>query len=183
MGLVSFKEFRQLASHGDLVPVMARVNADTETPVSAFLKMTEGPYRFLLESMEGGEKWGRYSFLGSEPSLILRSKGQEIELIRGKKNERHQGNPLDFIREILSPYHPVRVEGLPRFAGGFVGYLGYDMVRHMERLPDFGKPGLPSYDSNLMLQDSLVAFDNIAHQLEIVVMADLKGKGGGKEGL
>ena len=182
MELISLKDFRKLASHGNLVPLTAVVNADTETPVSAFLKMTQGPYRFLLESMEGGEKWGRYSFLGSEPSLILRSRNQEIEILRGKKVERHQGNPLDMVREILQPYHPVEIKNIPRFAGGFVGYLGYDMVRHMERLPDYGKPALPAYDSNLMLQDSVIAFDNLAHNVELVVMADLEKEGGVKKG-
>lgn len=163
------------------MPVMARLNADTDTPVSAFLKMAQGPYRFLLESMEGGEKWGRFSFLGSEPSMVLRSRDKDVEILKGRKVERLQGNPLDLIREILSKFHPVSLPGLPRFAGGFVGYLGYDMIRHMERIPNLHKPGIPSYDCNLMLQDSVIAFDNLAHQLEIVVMADLTKKGGMKK--
>jgi anthranilate synthase component 1 len=178
MAVMPFKDFRKLASQGNLVPVTAQAVADTETPVSAFLKMTQGSYRFLLESMEGGERWGRYSFLGSEPSLVLRSRREDIEILRGKKRERFRGDPLELIRGILSRFHPVQVEGLPRFAGGLVGYLGYDMVRHMERLPDLGKPALPSYDSNLMLQDSVVAFDNLTHQLVVVVMADLSEKDG-----
>ncbi len=176
MSLLSFKEFKRLSSQGNLIPLVAKFNADTETPVSAFLKMTEGPYRFLFESMEGGERWGRYSFLGSEPSFVLRSLGKQIEILRGKKFETHQGNPLDLIREMLHQYHPVLSVEVPRLAGGFVGYLGYDMVRFMERLPDLGKPGLPVYDCQLMLQDSIIAFDNLAHQLEIVVMAHVDGK-------
>lgn len=178
MEVISFKDFRKLASRGNLVPVIARLRADTETPVSAFLKMAQGPYRFLLESMEGGEKWGRYSFLGSEPSLILRSRGEAIELIRKRRRETHRGNPLEMLREILGNYYPVRVSQLPRFAGGFVGSLGYDMVRHMERLPDLGKPSLPAFDCHMMLQDSVVAFDNVAHGVELVAMADLEGAGG-----
>lgn len=188
MILLSYSEFRKLASRGNLVPVMAKLNADTDTPVSAFLKMAQGPHRFLLESMEGGEKWGRYSFLGSEPLLVFRSKGRQIELLRrfsGREKkailERHEGDPLEMIRELLSPYHPVAMPGLPRFSGGLVGYLGYDMVRHMEKLPDLGKPGLPAFDSQLMMMDSIIAFDNLAHQLEIVVMADLGLKGGIKK--
>jgi len=176
MSSLSFKEFKRLAEGGNLVPLTATLNADTETPVSAFLKMTEGPYRFLLESMEGGEKWGRYSFLGSEPHLVLRSQGDRIEILRGKRVDRLQGNPLEAIRETLKGFSPVHVEGLPRFAGGFVGYLGYDMVRFMERLPDRKKKGLPLYDSQLMLQDSLIAFDNVQHELKVVVMAHLGGK-------
>jgi len=175
MSLISFKEFKRLANEGNLIPLILKLNADTDTPVSAFLKMTAGPYRFLFESMEGGEKWGRYSFLGSEPSFILRSKGSAIEILRGKKVESHQGNPLDLIREILKPYKPAPSVEVPRLAGGLVGYLGYDMVRFMERLPDSGKPALPVYDCQLMFQDSVIAFDNLAHQLEIVLMVPTEG--------
>jgi anthranilate synthase component 1 len=175
MSLLSFEEFKKLSSQGNLIPVVQKINADTETPVSAFLKMTAGPYRFLLESMEGGEKWGRYSFLGSEPALVLRSLGPKIEIRRGKKVETHRGQPLEMIREILSPYHPVAHPDLPRFSGGLVGYLGYDMVRFMERLPDLQKPALPFFDCQLMLQDSLIAFDNLHHNLEIVALAHVEG--------
>ncbi|MFO1462377.1 MAG: anthranilate synthase component I [bacterium] len=176
MSLISFKEFKRLSDRGNLLPLLATCNADTETPVSAFLKMTAGPYRFLLESMEGGEKWGRYSFLGSEPHLVFRSLGDQIEILRGKRVDRLQGNPLEAIRETLRGFTPVHVEGLPRFAGGLVGYLGYDMVRFMERLPDLKKPGLPLYDCQLMLQDSVIAFDNVQHELQVLVMAHLGGK-------
>ncbi len=178
MSVISFKEFKKFADQGNLIPLVLKLNADTETPVSAFLKMTEGPYRFLLESMEGGERWGRYSFLGSEPSLVVRSTGDQVEILRGKKIERHRGDPLEMIRDLLLPYQPVLVPGLPRFSGGLVGYLGYDMVRFMERLPDLGKRALPLLDSQLMLQDSLIAFDNLQHNLEIVVMAHV-GEGEG----
>jgi anthranilate synthase component I len=176
MSTLSFAEFKRLSSQGNLIPIVAKFNADTETPVSAFLKMTQGPYRFLYESMEGGEKWGRYSFLGSEPSLVLRSLEDRTEILRGKNIEYHQGNPLDLIQDLLAQYHPVLSVEVPRLAGGFVGYLGYDMVRFMESLPDLEKPGLPVYDSVMMLQDSIIAFDNLSHQLEIVVMAHVDGK-------
>ncbi|HCU23968.1 MAG TPA: anthranilate synthase component I, partial [Deltaproteobacteria bacterium] len=174
--MLSFKDFKRLSETGNLIPLTATLNADTETPISAFLKMTRGPYRFLLESIEGGERWGRYSFLGSEPGLVFRSRGDRIELLRGKRIDRLQGNPLEVIREILRGYHPVETQGLPRFAGGLVGYLGYDVVRFMERLPDLKKPGLPLEDAQLMLQDTLIAFDNLKHELQIVVMSHLDGK-------
>ncbi|HKY63332.1 MAG TPA: anthranilate synthase component I [bacterium] len=173
---ISFKEFRRLASRGNLIPLVETLNADTETPVSAFLKMTEGPHRFLFESIEGGQRWGRYSFLGSEPSLVLRSRGDVIEIRRGKRVDRLQGNPLDAIRETLKGFQPVDGEDLPRLVGGFVGYLGYDMVRFMEKLPDRKKPSLPLDDCRLMLQDSLVAFDNFRHEVKLVAMAHLDGR-------
>jgi len=157
---------------------MVQQVGDTETPVSAFLKMTAGPHRFLLESMEGGEKWGRYSFLGSEPRAVFRTRGHQIEILEGGKVRRETGDPLEFYREVLKHYRPAQLKDLPRFAGGLVGYCAYDLVRHMERLPDLKKPALPAYDSHFMLQDSLIAFDNLAHRLEVVVMADLKAAGG-----
>lgn len=181
MNLTSFKDFKKLASMGNLVPVIAQVSADTETPISAFLKMTQGPYRFLLESMEGGERWGRYSFLGSEPAMVLRSRGKQIELQEGRKVQHLVGDPLELIRNILKQYQPVEVPGLPRFAGGWVGYLSYDLVRLMERLPDLGKASLPSWDAYLMLQKDLVAFDNLLHQVQVVVLADLLSAGSVKK--
>lgn len=176
MSVLSFKDFRKLSSQGNLIPLVLKLNADTETPVSAFLKMTQGPYRFLFESMEGGERWGRYSFLGSEPAYVLQARDNRVEKIRGKKVERLEGHPLDILRDKLKAFHPVPSVEVPRLAGGFVGFFAYDMVRHMERLPDLHKPGLPFPDSVWMLQDSVVAFDNVAHQLEIVVMSHLDGK-------
>ncbi len=174
MEILSFKEFKRLSTQGNLIPLITKLNADTETPVSAFLKMTEGKYRFLLESMEGGEKWGRYSFLGSEPKLVFRSQADQLEILQKNKITKMTGNPLDFIREELSRFHPVHLEGLPRFTGGLVGYLGYDLVRFMEKLPDRRKSGLPFYDSQLMLQDSLVVFDNLTHEMELVQMVFLQ---------
>ncbi len=174
MSLISFKEFQKFAEQGNLIPLSLKLNADTDTPVSAFLKMTEGPYRFLLESMDGGEKWGRYSFLGSEPSLVFRSKGKQIEIVRGDHVEHLEADPLEMIRELLQPYHPVKVPGMPPFSGGFVGYLGYDMVRFMERMPDHQKSSLPFFDAQLLLQDSIIAFDNVHQNLEIIVLAHVK---------
>lgn len=176
MNSTTFKEFKALATHGNLIPLVTRLKADTETPVSAFLKMTKGPYRFLFESMEGGERWGRYSFLGSEPSLIFRVTGPKMEIIRGRKREKVSGDPFETLRHILKIYHPVHREGVPRLAGGLVGYCAYDMVRWIERLPDLKKPALPFADSIWMLQDSLIVFDNLSHDLEIVVMAYIDPK-------
>lgn len=181
MKFTSFKDFRGLATKGNLVPVTIEVSADTETPISAFLKMTEGPYRFLLESMEGGERWGRYSFLGSEPAMILRARGTQVELQTGRKTQGFEGEPLELIRQILQQYQPVDVPGLPRFAGGWVGYLNYDAVRQIEQLPDLGKKSLPAWDAHLMLQKDVVVFDNLTHQVKIVVLADLLASGGVKK--
>ncbi len=176
MEISSYSEFKKNSQNANLVPIVARIQADTETPISAFLKMCRGPYRFLLESLESAEKWGRYSFLGSEPSLVLRAKEKEIEIIKGKKHEKHRGDYLEMVQNILSQFHPAPLKNLPRFAGGFVGYLGYDIVRLIESLPNFQKPSLPFYDAQLMLQDHVIAFDNLLHEVEILVLVHLTKK-------
>src|SRR5512134_22961 len=122
----SLDEFIALAGQGNLIPVYREILADMETPVSAFRKIDDGKYSFLLESVEGGEKWARYSFLGSRPEVIVRSRDRRIEIIRrGKKEVRpFKHDPLEALRDILSEYRPVPDAGLPRFYGGGVGFIG-----------------------------------------------------------
>src|SRR6185369_10273523 len=168
--------FYTLAEKGNLIPVYREIMADMDTPVSAFRKLDDGRFSYLLESIEGGEKWGRYSFLGSSPSLIIRSKGNVDETIEnGVTTTVIVDDPLDCIREVLSRFSPVEVEGLPRFFGGAVGYLGYDMVRHFEHLPT-DKPALiDAYDSYFLITDTIVIFDNMRQKIKVVSNAHLNG--------
>lgn len=140
----SREQFKAKTRIGNLIPVYREVLADTETAVSAFLKIGGGKYAFLLESVQGGEKWARYSFLGRNPSLVIRSKGREGEILRSGSppEKRIVTDPLDLVKEVLSVYRPVKVDGLPRFFGGMVGYLAYDAVRFFEALPDLAKDDL-----------------------------------------
>src|SRR5512136_2252931 len=128
--------FVSLAAQGNLIPVYREIMADMDTPVSAFRKIDDGRYSFLLESIEGGEKWARYTFLGSTPSEVIRSRGNAVEIIssNGACKSEITDDPLEFVKEYLGRYSPVELSGLPRFFGGAVGYLGYDMVRHFETL-------------------------------------------------
>src|SRR5665647_2336934 len=143
--------FQNLSRQGNLIPVYREIMADMDTPVTAFKKIDDGRFSFLLESIEGGEKWGRYSFLGSNPSRIIRSKGNSVEIIEdGATTSITAEDPLDCVRKILARYTPVEVEGLPRFFGGAVGYLGYDMVRHFETLPTNKPALLDAYDLSLI---------------------------------
>jgi anthranilate synthase component 1 len=138
-----FSTFASLAAQGNLIPIYREIMADMDTPVSAFRKIDDGRYSFLLESIEGGEKWARYTFLGSAPSEVIRSRGKTVEVISadgGCKRE-DVADPLAFVRDYLGRFTPVELPGLPRFFGGAVGYLGYDMVRHFERL-ESEKPAL-----------------------------------------
>jgi len=172
-----FEEFRRRAKRGNLVPVYREVLADLETPVSAFLKIDRpGGRSFLLESVEGGEKIGRYSFLGTAPSLLFRSKGRRVEIIRGKAvTTLEADNPLKELRRLLGSFRFVPAEGLPRFCGGFVGYLGYDMVRFFERLPDDTLDDLNLPDSVLFFTDTLLVFDHVRHRIQVVSNAHIEG--------
>jgi len=170
----SYKEFKQKLSLGNLIPVWKEVLADFDTPVSAFKKIKRGQYAFLLESVEGGEKWGRYSFLGTDPSIIFRSKGNQVEIIEGKEVRRFTGDPIVSLRELFSIYKPVYTPEIPRFHGGLVGYFGYDIVRFVEDLPDDTEDDLNLWDSVFMLTDTILVFDNVTHKIKIISNAFVK---------
>lgn len=159
----SIDEVRELKQQGNLVPVYREIMADMETPVSAYLKIARGDHSFLLESVEGGERLARYSFIGTEPSLVLETDGD------------NRVDPLRRIEEEFRHFQPVKVSGLPRFHGGMVGYLGYEVARYFEELPaPEGDPlGLP--ESILMLADTLLVFDHLTHKIKIVAHAHLDG--------
>jgi anthranilate synthase component I len=172
-----FKEFRRLSARGNLIPVYKEILADMDTPVTAFRKLDDGRYSFLLESVEGGEKWARYSFIGSRPSIVVRSFGNSVEIIRrGRKEKRPVlKDPLEAVKDILAEYRPVPNPGLPRFYGGAVGFIGYDIIRFFERMPEREKPGLGLPDIFFMITDTLVIFDNITHRIKVVSNAQIDG--------
>jgi anthranilate synthase component 1 len=161
--------FITLAEQGNLIPVYREIMADMDTPVSAFRKLDDGCFSYLLESIEGGEKWGRFIFLGSTPSVIIRSKGSLVETITDGTIVAHESSdPLAAVKELLAQFTPVEVDGLPRFFGGAVGYLGYDMIRHFESL-DTDKPALlDTFDSYFLITDSIVIFDTMRQKIKVV---------------
>lgn len=169
--------FRELSLKGNLIPVYKEMLIDADTPVTAFLKLQESP-SFLLESVVGGEKWARYSFLGLRPSKVIIGRNGFIE-VRQKGRETltiETNDPIGFLKETMSVFKPVDVDGLPRFSGGLVGYLGYDMVRFIERLPDEGREGLPLPDMFMMLTDTMLIFDNLRQTIKVVANAHIDGK-------
>lgn len=172
------KEFEILSKKGNLIPVWREILADLETPVSAFIKLGQGEFSYLLESVERGEQLGRYSFLGSEPILVFKSKGEGIEIIRGGKSEilRVEKDPLDTLRKIMAGYGAVNSAKLPRFLGGAVGYVGYDIVRFWEEIPEKNQDDLNLPDSLFMLSHTLVIFDHLNHTIKVVSYALLERK-------
>jgi len=166
----SLEDFKEKSKEGNLIPVYKEILADMETPVSAFLKVDDGQYSYLLESVVGGEKWARYSFLGSNPSVVIKGKGDKVEIIRNGVREvlSFERDPLEVIKREMSRYRAVNIPGLPRFFGGAVGFLGYDIVRFFERLPDYNKEGLDIADLLFILTDTLLIFDSLAQKIKVV---------------
>ena len=168
------KEFKTLSARGNLIPVYREILADMDTPVSAFLKLGGSP-SFLLESVEGGEKWARYSFLGSRPSKVIRGWGRKVEIREDGRDivVIESDDPVEVLKKEVSRYRPVELRGLPRFFGGLVGYLGYDMVRFFERVPDRQRKGLDLPDMFFMLTDTMLIFDSLKQKIKVVSNAHL----------
>ena len=173
-------EFKSLATQGyNRIPLIAEAFADLETPLSLYLKLAQqqngGKNTFLLESVVGGERFGRYSFIGLPASTLLRSYGRRTEVVtHGAVVESVEGNPLDFIADYQSRFKVAVLPGMPRFCGGLAGYFGYDTVRHIEkRLADSAPKddlGLP--DIQLLLTEELAVIDNLSGKLYLIVYAD-----------
>ncbi|HEX9112142.1 MAG TPA: anthranilate synthase component I [Terriglobales bacterium] len=169
-----FKEFSRLSRGATLVPVVKSISADLLTPVSAFLAIAAGePDAFLLESVEGGERIGRYTFLGVRPFLRLESRGSEIKIERGRKAERRTGDVFQVIKELLRQHRPATMEGLPPFTAGAVGYCAYDIVRRLEKIGAHAVDDLDVPDCILMFFDRVLAFDHLHHQIHIVASVDV----------
>jgi len=176
-----FEEFKRLAKKGNLIPVYREILADMETPVSSFLKISESTpeYGYLLESVEGGERLGRYSFISGPPFLIFESKGERVRLKMGDNawEEKSSRDPFGELKKCLRRFYPVNLPGLPRFYSGAVGYVGYETVRFFEKLPDLKGPdplGLP--DMVFLFTDQILIFDHISHTIKIVSCAHINGK-------
>ncbi len=172
-----YKTFLQLSRDATLIPVAKTLNADMLTPVGAFLSVAaKQRYAFLLESVEGGEKIGRYTFLGAQPRMVMTARGEEIEIARGKTSERRKGSVVDVLRATLQQHRPATVPGMPPFTSGGVGYFAYDMVRQFERLPSTARNDLKLPDCVFTFYDRLLAFDHLKHQLHIIAAADVKSE-------
>jgi len=164
------KEFKAFARPGNLVPVYREILAAMETPVSALRKIDDGETAFLLESIAGGEKWARYSFLGSGPSKIFRCQGSRWELVEGDSviDSGCHEQPMEVLQAFLDRFQAVCVPGLPRFFGGLVGYCGYDAVRYFEKLPDANRQRIGTYDACFILTEKLLIFDNLRQKIKVV---------------
>ena len=176
---LSLDQFRQYARKGNLVPLYREILADYETPVSAFAKIDHGPSAYLLESVEGGEKWARYSFLGSGSPIVAYEDRDDLLVVQGARKKRipSRGDPLERFREMMEDYRPVTVPELPPFVGGAVGYLSYDMMRTFEDLAARQKDPLNLPDFAFLLTDTMLIFDNVAQKIKVVATAHVTAMG------
>ncbi len=173
-------EFKSLAAQGyNRIPMIAEAFADLETPLTLYLKLAQatngGKNSFLLESVKGGERFGRYSFIGLPASTVVRSTGFHTQVIKNAQViETHEGNPLDFIAEYQSRFRVALRPGLPRFCGGLAGYFGYDAVRYVEKRLEKTAPkdDLRLPDIQLLLTEELAVIDNVSGKLYLIVYAD-----------
>ncbi|HEY9444053.1 MAG TPA: chorismate-binding protein [Gemmatimonadales bacterium] len=170
---------------GGMVPVTRQVVLDGDTPVTAFAKLHRGPYGFLLESLEGGERWARYTFLATEPREVFRYRGREVARWRPGEAwavvERDVA-PLEHLGRTMRRYPPVEVPGLPRFTGGAVGYLGYDVVRTIEHLPDAPPDDRELPDAIVMVADTLLVLDNLFNRATVIATVEVGGEARGRRG-
>ena len=175
MQFPDYREFSRLARQATLVPVAKTVAADLRTPVSAFLSIAaQEPNSFLLESVEGGEKIGRYTFLGARPYMVLRAQGRQISLERDGKTQHFDDSIFHMLDRLLREHTTARIPGLPPFTAGAVGFFSHDAVRQLEKLPDLAKDDLHAPDCTLMFFDRLLAFDHVRHEIFIIATADVR---------
>ena len=170
----SRKDFLALARKHTLVPVCRTLAADLETPVSAFLRAAwKEPECFLLESVEGGEQLGRYTFIGLKPFKRILARGRRITVHEGRRTTRFEGDIFAVLREALSGHKPARISGLPPFTAGAVGYFAYDAVRQIESLPEQAQDELGVPDACLLFFDEVLAFDHVRKEISLLVTADV----------
>jgi anthranilate synthase component I len=174
----SFAEFQKLARQGNLIPLYDVFSADLLTPVSAYLRLARGArHSFLLESVEGGEKIARYTFVGADPEEVFRYAGGACVLESRNRMIWEERDPISFLRQHIAKFRPVRVPGLPPLVAGAIGYFSYDMVRLIERLPKRLRDDIGLYDAMLMFYRGLIAFDHVQHRLWIVRNVYTEGPG------
>ncbi len=168
---LTLDEFKKLIKEYSVVPLYTEILADTETPLSIFLKLKdEGSFNILLESAEGGEKWGRYSFLIKGGSFYIRSRKDVVEVYdAGRISLKNTSDPLGYVKRVLSTFKPMKDGNLPRFWGGLVGYIGYDIIKFYENVPEKDADPVSTNDMFLTLTDLLIVYDNLSAKIKIIV--------------
>lgn len=168
--MITFKKFQSLAEDHNLITIEEDIIADTETPVSVYRRFSDEAYSFLLESVEGQERWAQYSFIGYRPLEMFRSRGKTVEIRSGNGTWKRKKSvdPLSDLGQMIDKYKVPRLAGMPRFSGGAVGYVGYDMVRFIEKMPRVGQEPTDPWECFFVIPQILLVFDNREHTLKIL---------------
>jgi anthranilate synthase component 1 len=171
----TFHTFKQMATQGNLIPMYEEFLADTETPVSTYLKIRDDSYSYLLESADGDLRWGRYSFIGYRPFLTVSARGNDVEVWTGDKREvfKQVSNPLHILKDLSKGFMPVTVQDLPPFQGGFVGHVNYDLIRKWERLPSIKPDDKTLPEAIFIACRRLIIFDHFTHMIQVIAFAYL----------
>lgn len=170
--MLSYTDLKKMNQKGNVLPLFKKIPADLDTPVSAYIKLTRGKKdSFLLESIEGGEKLARYSFLGFDPFLIIEGSQYSVTIRKEKQSRKLDVRPDQFIKELFKFYKPVKIESLPRFTGGGVGFFAYDTMRWMENIPDNNPAHIQLPEMRFGLFKNIVVFDHLKQ--EIIVIANI----------
>lgn len=177
--MFTYNEVRKLNKKGNVIPLFERIPADLDTPVGAYIKLkSRHKNSFLLESIEGGEKLGRYSFLGFDPFLNIQGENDQVTLSKGNVKKVIDSNPVDFIQQLFDFYKPVKIESLPRFTGGGVGYFSYDTIRWIEDIPDNNPDDLNIPSMYISMYRNIIVFDHLKQ--EILVISNILHESGEK---
>ncbi len=165
-----------MARQGNLIPVYQELLADIETPVSTYLKVRDSSFSYLLESADGGSRWGRYSFIGYKPLISILSRDNNVEIYRGGEKEtvRDVDNPFDVLKDISRRYTPVMADDLPPFQGGLVGYVNYDLIRKWERLPAIEPLERKQPEYAFTATRNLIVFDHLTHMMKVISFAHIE---------
>jgi len=169
-------EVKIMAKDYNIIPVTMKVYADMETPISLFKRFEESSCCFLLESVEGGEKWARYSIIGKNPFLVVESyKNKTIIRERNGSQREVEGNPVEIINGIMGKFKGANLPNLPRFNGGAVGYFGYDLIRHYENLPNVPEDDMGLPECHFMFTDEVLVYDHLKQKIHIIVNLHVNG--------
>ncbi|MCM8807034.1 MAG: hypothetical protein NC926_03630, partial [Candidatus Omnitrophica bacterium] len=175
----NFEEFKFFSQKANIIPLYFSLLSDFETPITSFLKIAKGSFNFLFESAEQEEKIGRYSFIGSYPEIIVKGKGEKVEIINYKTGEKKfitKKLPLKIIEDYLEKYKVPNIKNFPPFFGGFVGFVSYDYVRQIERLPEITKDELAVPDFILFFPKKIIIFDHFNRKIFLITNIFIEDK-------
>lgn len=164
-----FKRFEELSKISKMVSVSLEMEGDTETPITLFNKLCKDKNSYLLESVEGGNKWGRYSYIGRNPFMTIRSYGDEVIINKGTEVINKKGSVLDIVKEITNDFCMVHIENMPDFSGGAVGYIGYDVIRNYENLVNVNIDDIKMPEAHLLLTEEIICYDHLRQKIRIIV--------------